>query len=348
MSGDTGDKKEIKCVVWDLDGTLWEGILLESNEVKLKPGIRQIIQTLDSRGILHSIASKSDYDDALAKIKEFKLEAFFLYPEISWNAKSTSIKRIQENLNIGLDTIMFIDDQPFERDEVQHEHPEVFCLDASQYRNLPDHPRLNPRFITEDSKKRRHLYLADMKRKKIEQEYEGPKQDFLMSLDMTLIISQAKEEDLKRAEELTVRTNQLNTTGVTYDFDELKRFLSSDDYRLFICELRDKYGSHGKIGLALVEITDKFWQLKLFLMSCRVLTYGVGTVFLSYILNEAKKAGMIVRSDFRDTGRNRMMYITFKFANFREIQSQTKGEILLENNLTKIQEFPPYIHVIIQ
>ena len=132
MSENAGDKKEIKCVVWDLDNTLWDGILLESNEVRLKPQIRQIIQTLDSRGILHSIASKSNYDDAMARITEFKLEEFFLYPEISWNAKSASIKRIQENLNIGLDALMFIDDQPFERDEVHHEHPEVLCLDASQ------------------------------------------------------------------------------------------------------------------------------------------------------------------------------------------------------------------------
>jgi FkbH-like protein len=345
MERNAKDVKQIKCIVWDLDGTIWDGVLLESDEVKLKPKIKEVIQTLDSRGILHSIASKNVYDVAMQKVREFGLEEYFLYPEISWNAKSSSIKNIQENLNIGLDTMMLIDDQPFERDEVQFEYPEVFCMDALEYLSLSSHPRLNPRFISQDSRRRRLMYLEDIQRKAEEISYQGPKKDFLASLNMAFIIAEAKEEDLKRAEELTVRTNQLNTTGRTYDFNDLKAFINSEKHRLLICELMDKYGSYGKIGLALVEITDDFWLLRLFLMSCRVMSYGVGTVLLSHIMGKAKASGRKLRADFKHTNKNRMMYITFKFANFRDLGSTEAGNVILENDMSTIQEYPPYIDV---
>ena len=132
--------KEIKCVVWDLDNTLWKGTLLEDQEVELNPGVEKIISELDNRGILHSIASKNDYATAMDKLREVKLDHFFLYPEIHWNAKSTSIGKIQKNLNIGMDAILFIDDQPFERDEVQSAHAQVTCMDAALYRDLLDAP----------------------------------------------------------------------------------------------------------------------------------------------------------------------------------------------------------------
>ena len=137
---------------------------------------------------------------------------------------------------------MFVDDNPLERDEVQSEHPEVLCVDASQYDSLLAHPCLNPRFITADSKRRRLMYLEDIKRKRDENEYQGPKKEFIASLNIQFIISQAKEEDLQRAEELTIRTNQLNATGRTYSYDDLRMFISSGKHQLLICEMKDKYG----------------------------------------------------------------------------------------------------------
>ncbi len=279
---------------------------------------------------------------------EFGLEEYFLYPEINWNAKSGSISSIQENLNIAMESIMFIDDNPFERDEVQHAYPEVECIDAADFNKLPDHPRLNPRFITKDSQTRRLMYFQNMERKNEEGNYQGPKAEFLALLNMRFSIAKAKEEDLKRAEELTVRTHQLNTTGKTYDYEELKTLINSKTHKLLISDLTDKYGSHGKIGLALIEITKDFWCLRLFLMSCRVMSYGVGTAFLSYIMYEAKNAGKRLRVDFLPTDRNRMMYVTFKFANFKEIKSYESGQVLLENELSAIQEIPSYIKMIIQ
>ncbi len=338
-------KKEIKCVVWDLDNTIWDGTLVEHDAVRVKPGIVEVIKTLDGRGILHSIASKNDYEDAMAKLKEFGIDEFFLYPEIHWNTKSSSVANIQKNINIGMDTILFIDDQAFERDEVVSVHPEVTAIDVIGYEKLPDLPGLNPRFITDDSRKRRKMYMDDIKRKKEEDDFTGPSEVFLASLAMHFVIHEAKEEDLMRAEELTVRTNQLNATGRTYDYDELNAFRLSDKHKLLVCELTDKYGSYGKIGLALIEKTAECWHLRLLLMSCRVMARGVGTVLLSYIMQETKRAGKKLIADFKHTGRNRMMYVSYKFANFKEASTDEEGNILLENDLTMIQPFPPYIDV---
>lgn len=337
------NKKEVKCVIWDLDNTIWDGTLLESKTVTLKPGIHDILKELDARGILQSIASKNNYDDAMNKLKEFGLDDFFLYPEIHWDAKSNSVGNIQKNLNIGINTFLFVDDQPFERDEVNDVHPEVECLDAAEYRNMLSLPRLNPRFITQDSARRRKMYQDDIKRKEEEDNSGVAPEKFLASLDMVFTITPAKEEDLKRAEELTERTHQLNSTGVTYDYDELDTFRKSDKHRLFVAELIDKYGSYGKIGLVLVEIQDEHWYLKLLLMSCRVMARGVGSVLLSYIMNLAKEDGKKLLADFQKTDRNRMMFVTYKFANFKEAKSDDTGYVLFENDLSTIPPYASYI-----
>lgn len=337
--------KEVKCVVWDLDNTLWNGILLEPGPVELKPGIREIISTLDERGILHSIASKNNYDDAMQKLRELGLEDYFLYPQINWNAKSESIKNIRQHLNIGMDTIVFIDDQPFERDEVAAAFPEVQTFHALLYREILHYSRFNPSFITADSRRRREMYLEDMQRNRDEEEFKGPKDVFLASLNMEFIISEACGEDLQRAEELTVRTNQLNATGQTYSYDDLYAFMRNPDYKLYVCELTDRYGSYGKIGLALAEITATHWCVHMLLMSCRVLSRSAGSILLTYIMQQAKKDQKKLKALFRHTGKNKMMYVTYRFANFAEVENDGDGNIVFENDLSHIQPYPPYVVV---
>jgi FkbH-like protein len=340
--------KEVKCVVWDLDNTVWDGVLLESDRVKLKEGIADCLKELDRRGILHSIASKNNYEDAMAKLTEFGIAEYFLYPEIHFNPKSASLENIRKNLSLGSDTFLFIDDQAFERDEVRFAYPEVECLDALKWNEVLVHPRLQPRFITEDSRRRRLMYLEDRQRQVAEATFAGAPEQFLTELNMEFTIEEARESDLKRAEELTIRTHQLNATGVTYDYEQLKKLIKSEHHKLYICELTDRYGSYGKIGLALVAIHEHDWHLKLLLMSCRVISRGVGTVLLSFLMNEAKTARKILRADFKKTDRNRQMYITYKFANFKEIAvpdaSGAAGLLLLENDLAT---YPPYLKLIL-
>lgn len=337
-------EKFIKCVVWDLDNTLWDGVLLEGVQVALRGNVKNIIKTLDSRGILQSIASKNDYAKAMQKLEEFELHPYFLYPEINWSSKAVSVKNIAEALNIGLDTIAFIDDQPFERDEVHFSWPQVLCLDASELDAVLDMPEMNPRFMTADSGMRRQMYLSDMARNRVEAEFEGPKEAFLASLDMVLTIFSAKEDDLKRAEELTVRTNQLNTTGYTYAYDELSYFRQSDQHKLLMAKLEDKYGTYGHIGLTLVECENKVWTIKLLLMSCRVMSRGVGSVMLNHIMAMAKQQKVRLQAEFVSNDRNRMMNITYRFAGFNEVE-QIGNLTILEHSLENIQSFPDYVTI---
>ena len=339
-----GRRGAIKCVVWDLDGTLWDGVLLEGDPVSERNGVTEIIKTIDARGILQSVASKNEHGEAMAKLEEFGLAEFFLHPQINWNSKASSIAEITRLLNIGIDSVAFIDDQPFELEEVRYSLPEVLCLNAGELDRLLDMPEMNPRLITKDSKNRRRMYISDLARRRAEEDFVGPKEEFLATLGMVFTISNAKEEDLRRAEELTVRTNQLNTSGYTYSHKELASFIRSDRYKLLMASLDDRFGTYSKVGLALIERSEKWWTIKLLLMSCRVMSRGVGSILLSFIMRMAKEEGVQLRAEFIPNGRNRMMHVTYKFAGFKEVEKI--GDLtILENNLTRIQPFPEYVKV---
>jgi FkbH-like protein len=337
-------EQAIKCLVWDLDNTLWDGILLEDSQVVLRPEVPEIIRTLDERGILHSIASRNDPTMAMDKVREFGLADYFLWPQINWNTKSSSIQTISERLSLGLDTFAFVDDQPFERAEVTFTHPKVMCIDATDLSGIPALKRMHPRFITEESKTRRLMYMSDVRRQDAEQEFTGNNEDFLAKLDLDFTISPVGDDDLKRAEELTVRTHQLNTTGYTYSYDELDELRHSPNHLLLIAGLDDTFGSYGKIGLCVVDLAPGIWTIKLLLMSCRVISRGVGTVLLTHLMKRAKAAGAKLRAEFVATDRNRMMYITYKFAGFNQIEDRGSS-VILEHGLSQIPEFPAYIRV---
>ncbi|MBQ1076231.1 HAD-IIIC family phosphatase [Micromonospora sp. C31] len=340
----TDDEKTIKCVVWDLDETVWDGILLEDAEVKLRPGVLEVMRTLDERGILNSVASRNEHDLAMRKLTEFGVAEYLLHPQINWGPKSTSVRTVAEAINIGLDTVAFVDDQPFERDEVAHLLPEVLCIDSLDAERIPDLARTQPRFVTDNARRRRVMYQADARRTEAEQRYEGTSADFLASLDMRFSIAPAAEVDLQRAEELTVRTNQLNATGYTYSYEELDAFRRSPDHDLYIAALDDRYGTYGQIGLALVERGTDAWTIKLLLMSCRVMSRGVGSVLLNHLIRTAAAAGVPLRAEFVPTDRNRTMYVTYKFAGFRDLGG-TGGVQLLEHDGSDVPEFPPYMTV---
>ena len=340
-------REKVKCLVWDLDNTLWNGILTENEDVVLMPNVIEIIKELDARGILQSISSKNNHEDAAKKLKEFGLYEYFLYPEINWNAKSNSLGQIIKNLNIGANTFAFIDDSPFEIDEVNSVYgDEILLLDASKYTDILDMPDFNPKFITSDSANRRNMYMQEIVRKKIEDEFVGPNESFLKDLNMSFLISEAKEKDLERVEELTVRTNQLNSTGITYNHTDLLELMDSKDHKVFVCELTDKFGSYGKIGIALISLNDTSWCINLLLMSCRVISRGVGTVLLNFIIGQANEANVELLADFIRTDRNRMMYLTYKLAGFKEQMEGDPKKLFLESKKIKAYKSPEYLEFI--
>lgn len=339
------NNKPVKCVIWDLDNTIWDGVLSENDDLKLKDNIVDIIKALDEMGILQSVASRNEYEDAIDKLRQFNLEEYFIYPEINWGAKSFSIKKIEENINISSDTFIFVDDQVMERDEVTFALPQVLCIDALDYQSLLKLPRIANMEISDDAKLRRRRYQDDFLRKDEEEHFTGTSEEFLSQLDMKFFMSRVEEEDLLRAEELTQRTNQLNSTGITYNRKELSELMNSDDHDLFVFELVDKYGSYGKIGLALVHYKDDTDYIKLLLMSCRTMSRGVGSIALTYIMKRAKEGARKLHAEFKRTQRNRKMLVTYQFAGFKESQKKSDDLIIFSHDLNQVPDYPVYVDV---
>jgi FkbH-like protein len=126
--------------------------------------VASTLQALDARGILLSIASKNEHDLAMARLRKLGVADYFIYPQIRWSSKSSGVEAIAKSINVGLDAIAFIDDDPFERDEVHHVLPHVMILDAREAAGLGERPELMPRFITDESALRRRMYQADIER----------------------------------------------------------------------------------------------------------------------------------------------------------------------------------------
>lgn len=336
----------VKCVVWDLDNTVWEGTLLEGDNLRLRAGVERAMRGLDERGILNSVASRNDHDAAMAALERFGLAELVVAPQIGWGVKSASLRAVATALNIGIDTLAFVDDQPFERDEIAHELPEVVCIDAAAVESLLDRPDMQPEFVTEDSRRRREMYVADTDRRRAEDSYAGPASEFLAGLGLRMTIAPAAEDDLQRAQELTVRTNQLNATGFTYSYAELDELRTSPSHDLLVATLCDRYGSYGTIGLCLIQREQALWRLKLLLMSCRVMSRGVGGVMLGHVVNAARQAGVKLRAEFVPTDRNRAMFITYKFAGFQEV-GEVDGVTELEH-VGPPQPPPKHVELIVQ
>ena len=338
--------KRIKCVVWDLDGTLWDGVLSEGGGRELRPGVRAVIEGLDSRGIIQSIASKNDSAPALRRLEELGLADYFLCPQISWGAKSDAIKTIAQTLNLKFEAMAFVDDNPFERDEVCFALPLVSVYDAADSDTLLSLTEFQVRFVTEDAKNRRRMYRADLRRAQAEEAFPGGEDAFLATLHMKLTLSPVTEKDLQRVEELTVRTHQLNSTGYTYSYEELLALSRSRDHIFLIAGLTDDYDDSGKVGLLLMEKSDVL-TIKLLIVSCRVMSRGIGSALLSAATQIAHELGLPLRADFLETEHNRIMYITYKLAGFEELDGESDGGAMtLEYREDAPRPFPPYLTVL--
>ncbi len=315
----------VKCVVWDLDDTLWDGVLAEDPHVVPRPAAAAAVRELDARGILQSIASKNHPGPVRAKLDELGLADFFLFPKTSWDAKSSMLRRIAEELNVGLDTLLFVDDSPYERAEVGSELP-VRCVDSADVATLLDRADLAVGTVTADAARRRVRYQEDGRRKAHEEEFTGPRNEFLRSLGMVVSIRPATPDDLARASELTVRTNQLNTTGLTFSHEQLLNLMERQENTLLVVSLRDTFGDYGTVGLVLATEEDGQWRIRLFLMSCRVMGRNVGGAVLSHLAEQADRRGLRLSADFRHTDVNRPMYLVYRLAGFGGEQRQ--GSVL--------------------
>ncbi|RCG27280.1 HAD-IIIC family phosphatase [Sphaerisporangium album] len=306
----------VKCLVWDLDNTLWHGVLLEDGEVRLSDEIRRVIVGLDERGILQSVASRNDHDHAWGWLEKLGVAEYMVLPQIGWGSKSASITAIADRLQFAHNTIAFIDDQATERAEVALRLPEVRCYPAEVATTLLDLPEFNPAKVTGDSRHRRAMYQANFARETARSDFPGPDEEFLRTLDLEMRVRRADEEDLGRAEELTLRTSQMNATGVHYSYEALRDLLSDPRHEVLVVTMTDRFGSHGAVGVVLIEKHSEVWHLKLLATSCRVVAFGAGSVLLNWLSDQAASAGAHLTADFRRTDRNRMMEVAYRFAGF--------------------------------
>lgn len=317
----------VKCLVWDLDNTLWQGTLLEDPDVTVPAAIRAVIIELDSRGILQSIASRNDFDMAWQRLEELGMAGYFVHPRIGWGRKSDSVLQIADELKFALNTIAFIDDLPSERAEVGFRAAEVRCYPAEQAGSLAGLPEFSPEVVTVDARRRRQMYQASFRRDAERESFSGPDEEFLRSLDLVMEIKRADEDDLSRVEELTLRTSQMNATGVHYPDEVLRGLLADPDHDVLTVTLTDRFGPHGAVGVLLLEYHRSVWHLKLLATSCRVVSFGAGAVILNWLIDQAARAGAHLAADFRRTERNRMMDIAYRFAGLSEEPCECLAEL---------------------
>jgi FkbH-like protein len=321
--------KTIKCVVWDLDHTLWDGILVEDgiDRLRLKPGAAEVIRALDQRGILHSVASKNNPEEAMRAIRRFGLEDYFLCPQISWQPKSQSIQAIAQQLNLGLDSLLFIDDSAFEREEVRATCPAVRLLAAEHYLDLPQREECQVP-VTAESRERRRMYQVEAGRQAMAQNFSHDYMAFLRHCQIQLTVRPMTEENLERVHELTQRTNQMNFSGNRYDRDVLRQLLADPGRETFVLACQDRFGSYGVVGFSVVDRREP--RMIDLMFSCRIQSKRVEHAFLSWLMRRyIGETGRDFHADYRKTSRNAPSGKVFSDLGMEEEASRTEGVLSL-------------------
>ncbi len=277
---------KIKCLVWDLDDTLWKGTLSENWDVIFYEEKRDIIKRIDELGILQSIASRNNVDQVMCKLDEIGIREYFLYPQCNWGSKVESIKRIAEKLNIGIDSIGYIDDNPFELAEVEYFLPQVRIYNADEYGSLLSLDEFKNDNATRESKMRRQMMISRMEREHAQDSFKGNREDFLRECQMELTVRLAKMNDVERIYELVSRTNQMNNILDRISRDTVIQFLNLQDKLVYVAELTDRFGYHGIVGACLLEKKESNAIIKLFCISCRIEGRGIGVAFIATIIKQ--------------------------------------------------------------
>lgn len=301
-----------KCIVLDLDNTLWGGVIGEDGLAGIQVGadapgnafraLQIELEKLWRRGILLAISSKNNPDDALAAFNEhpgmvLRL-SHFAAVRINWEPKADNIRAIAKELNIGLDSIVFLDDNPVERAKVRAELPQVLTpelpADPAYYRGaLLDLNVFDNLALTEEDLRRNKLYAEERSRREFEGSVgSGSLDDYLANLEMVVDIAPLSDLTLPRIAQLTNKTNQFNLTTRRYSEADIARMIQ-EGCAVFSMNVKDRFGDNGLVGVAILrpKSTDT-WEVDTFLMSCRVMGRGVETALLGTLMAYLHQRGM--------------------------------------------------------
>lgn len=327
-----------KCLVLDLDNTLWGGIVGEDGLGGLKLGptpegrpfweFQKYILALHQRGVILALNSKNNLGDALKVIREHPYmilkEEHFACVKINWQDKVTNLKEIAAEINIGLDSLIFIDDDPTTREMVRNLLPEIAVI------NLPDDPAFYPDTlmrlndlsmlqITDEDKKRGTMYQSEKNRATLLDSVENF-DDFIKSLNLTVTSLPIGNLTIPRIAQLTQKTNQFNVTTIRYNEEDIARFASSKEYLVECFRVGDKFGDYGITGVLIVKMEQAGWRIDTFLLSCRVLGKNIEFVIMAALLAEAKKQKVdTILANFISTAKNKPAEDFYRQCGFQEL-----------------------------
>jgi FkbH-like protein len=306
----TGPKKVL---VVDLDNTLWGGVVGETGPLGISLGdspdgesfraFQKYVKGLAARGVVLAIASKNNLRDALEPFETnpemlLKLEDFAAY-EINWEPKGTTLVRLAKTLNLGLDSFVFFDDNPAEREQVRQAIPAVEVVevpaDPAEYvRALQAGCWFETTGLTEEDSMRTLQYAIDRQRREAELA-SGSLDDYLRSLEMIGDVRPIDEPELQRVVQLLAKTNQFNLTTRRHSHQEVLALLSTPGAIGMTIRVRDRFGDHGLIGVVLgvpePERDMPSLRIDTWLMSCRVIGRTVEQFTFRAILDRAAQAG---------------------------------------------------------
>lgn len=319
--------KSKKCLVLDLDNTLWGGIIGDDGAEGIQIGhetaegeqfyeFQEYVLSLKKRGILLAVCSKNDLEvakkgfelpDSLLEYKDFT--AFIS----NWEPKSVNIKRIASEIGIGLDSLVFIDDNPMERNLVREAVPEVTVPEVlegqpdSYINALEDGKYFEQLVVSQDDLKRNQSYMENNKRNDLEHEYECY-EDFLKNLCMEAEIKPFAEIYLDRITQLTNKSNQFNLTTKRYSRAEIENVANDNSFITLYGRLKDKFGDNGLVSVVIGSIKESVLTIDLWLMSCRVLRRGFEYAMFSELHRICKEKGITeIKGNYYKTAKNSMV-----------------------------------------
>ena len=319
--------KKVKCVAWDLDNTIWNGILIEADpkKLQLKDGVLDIIKGLDNRGVIQIVNSKNDRENVIPVLKRLGIFDYFVYVFANWNAKSLNIQRAADLININVNTFALIDDSSYERGEVKESLPQVRVYPETNLSSLFTLPEFDIE-VTADGQKRRLMYQTEVKRKEVQHDFNGTNVDFLKSCELKAEIQPISEERFNRSYELVQRTNQLNLSGIKYDKESFRKIcFDSHSYNIVI-DCHDRFGEYGQVGFIHYLIENESIVITEYAISCRVAKKWVEPAIMTYLMNKHRKNKIYFKGI--DSKKNGLLINTLKEFGLKDM-SQEEGNILL-------------------
>jgi len=313
-----------KCIVLDLDNTLWGGIVGEDGFDGIQIGpqppgnafveFQKHLKSFSQRGIILAINSKNNFDEAINVIENHPNMILrkddFSSIVINWEDKVQNMREIATQLNIGLDSFVFFDDDPVNREFVRNELPQVhvpeISLDPSEYSktllSLNDFSTLQ---ITEEDISRKKMY-QEQKQRSNSQNSSTNLVEFLKTLDLHVKIRKADNFTIPRISQLTLKTNQFNLTTKRYQKEEIEKFSADKNVLVGSAQVIDKFGDNGITGVFIVkEEKPKEWILDSFLLSCRVMGRQVENAIINYVIEKARRNNIEkIKAQFIPTEKN--------------------------------------------